>query len=158
MKLHPSLNRIRIFLTAGLLALSGLSANSACQVRSITPVSFGTYNVFTATDDTAVGSFTVGRCNFTAPYTATFSAGSSGNINARTMVNGPNLLQYNIYKDLAHTIILGGIGGQGVSVTGTGVTWSTGTMVSVYGLIPARQDVATSATPYVDTVVITITF
>ncbi len=148
----------RLCLIAALLTLSYFQANAACRVRSIVPVVFGNYNVFSATPTTAVGSFTVGRCTSAMPYVATFSAGSSGNINARTMKSGTNVLSYNLYDSIAYTTVLGGVGGVGATVAGTGVTARSGVIVSIYGRIPAGQDAMASATPYSDTVTITITF
>jgi spore coat protein U-like protein len=141
-----------------LTTLLCFEANAVCRVRSIVPVAFGNYNVFSATPTTGVGSFTVGRCTVAVPYVATFSAGSSGNINARTMTSGTNVLSYNLYDSIAYTTVLGGVGGIGAAVTGAGVTARSGAIVSIYGRIPAGQDAMTSVTPYSDTVTITITF
>jgi spore coat protein U-like protein len=155
---HSTASNTRRFLIAALLTLSYFPASAACRVRSIVPVSFGNYNVFSATPTTAVGSFTVGRCTPAAPYVATFSAGSSGNINARTMRSGVNILSYNLYDSNTYTTVLGGIGGVGASVQGAGVAARSGAIVSIYGRIPAGQDAMASGTPYSDTVTITITF
>jgi len=144
-------------LIAAVLTLGPARANAACSIQIVAPVAFGNYNVFASNPTTAVGSFTVNKCTPAAPYVATFSAGSSGNVNARTMLSGANVLSYNLYSSAAYTSVLGGIG-VGVSISGNGVASNGGTIVSIYGRILAGQDVAASATPYSDNVTITITF
>ncbi len=153
----PSL--IRLALIAAPLALSSLPAlaGSACSGSPVRAVLFGTYSVYTVTDTPGAGSFGVTNCNpNNVAYTAAATAGF-GQYSARTMLSGSNALQYNLYKDSAHTIIWGDGSNGTAIIAGTGSNnGNVGTSSTIYGNIPAQQDVPAGS--YVDTITITITF
>lgn len=132
---------------------------SACIIEAVSGVSFGNYSVFSQTPEDATGSFTVSKCaQKSARYTATISTGN-GSYATRTMtlVGGTETLSYNLYTSSTYATVWGdGNGGTG-SVSGDGGTGKTsGTPTTIYGRIPAGQDV--SAGSYSDSLTITITF
>jgi spore coat protein U-like protein len=126
-----------------------------CQI-SATPVSFGGYNVYDTTAVASTGSVTYacGLLYFGYP-TVWLNKGSAASNNPRQMVNGSSRLDYNLYVDAGHTKIWGDpspnqvTGGLCLNL-GCGATWT------VYGLIPASQDVPVGT--YADTVTATVNF
>jgi spore coat protein U-like protein len=129
-----------------------------CSFTSIGGVSFGAYNVYSASPVDSTGSMTylchTGIASF---VTIDISTGSSGVYTARTMKKGASSLVYNLYSTAART---GNPWGDGTSnTTRYGpvlVVLGASTTLTVYGRIPALQNVAAGS--YSDTVVVTITF
>jgi len=160
--------RLAFILELGLLVCVAQLAAAAVTVNCTTtagPIAFPTYNPLTATADPITGPIKVtcsgsgtGSTNVTVGVT--FSAGLSGNFATRTMLSGTNVLNYNIYWSTAYSQIMGdGTGGSFAgtagpfTVTAGGSNFATGTL---YGLIPARQDVAPGT--YTDVIVVTVTY
>jgi len=97
------------FLAGALFAIASLSVQRAhavsCVFNSVSPVTFGAYNVFSETPTDAVGSLTY-QCSLLLALdviTINLGTGSSGTYGARTMLNGANALNYNLYMDAART-------------------------------------------------------
>lgn len=148
---------MRLTLLAVPMVFFASSAQAACTVSAVSGVIFGNYNVFSATAATGTGSFAVRNCTSKKTiYTAELSTGS-GTYAARTMTTGINTLQYNLYTSNSHTNVWGdGTGGSG-TVSGTGTTTASGgPSNTIYGRVPAGQDV--SAGSYTDSITITISF
>ena len=132
---------------------------------SASSIAFGIYNPAKTTSTTATGSllFTctgTGSGSTNVTMGVTFSTGLSGTYATRKMFSGTNALNYNMYWSTTYTQIQGD--GSGGSFAGTagpftvfagGSSPVTGTM---YGMIPALQDVAAGS--YVDTVLVTVTY
>jgi len=148
------------FLAGALFAIASLSVQRAhavsCVFNSVSPVTFGAYNVFSETPTDAVGSLTY-QCSLLLALdviTINLGTGSSGTYGARTMLNGANALNYNLYMDAARTQVwgdkTGGTSNYAALLNLTAVT------LSIYGRIPARQNA--KAGSYSDTVVITLLF
>lgn len=137
--------RIRFF-TAVLLLLFAESGNAfQCNIVT-TPVNFGFYDLFSITDLNSTGSITV-TCNApvqnpAVPVRLDLTAGSSGSFALRRMSStSGGGLNYNLYSDAAKTTILGdGSGGSASisSVISKNAPWN----ITIYGRIPARQNVA----------------
>ena len=146
----------------GLLPALATGAVS-CSVSATGPA-FGIYNPLSVTPTYANGQVLVtctllGGGATTVNLVSSYSTGASGSYATRTMVSGANKLNYNLYFDAAYTQIRGdGTGGSqtgGASLAlspGNPTQTATGT---IYGRIPASQDVAAGA--YTDTIVVTIT-
>jgi spore coat protein U-like protein len=117
---------------------------------TVTDVNFGTYDTFSDFDVNITGGITV-RCNQSTPYTISLSAGS-GSYLARHMTNSVFTLSYNLYLDPQRITIWGnGSGGTGiVSDSGTGGNYT------IYGQVPARQNVYVGN--YSDTVIVTVVY
>jgi len=134
-------------LVAAVLALAG-PAMAQCTI-SATPLSFGNYDVFSATPLDSSATVTV-QCNYILRQVSiTLTAGSSGSFATRTMRRGTDTLAYNIYRGADHTTIWGdGTGGTG---SYTGYIWLWGsTTLTLYGRVPMAQDAR--AGTYTDTV------
>ena len=155
-----------MILAAGLFVLPA-PAEAACSPLSLcsctvtaTGVSFGNYNVLTATPNDATGTVRV-VCTLLldlgGSFTVDLSQGSSASYTARTLRNGANSLTYNLYTDAARAQIWGnGTGGS------TRVTQNFAGLLlvdrsyTVYGRIPARQNVRSGG--YSDTIIVTVTY
>ena len=122
----------------------------------MTSVAFGNYNVFTTTADDSTGTITY-RCNSTATnISISLSDGSSSTFSPRTLRKGSEVLQYNLYRNAARTTIWGdGTGGTSVYYAANPPN-NSNVNVTIYGRIPAQQDV--SAGNYSDTVSAVINF
>lgn len=127
---------------AGLVVLPApTSAAPSCAFSSLIPVSFGAYDVLSASPNiNGVGSITI-SCQGGGPTTfvVSLSAGQSNSYASRVMKNGVNSLNYNLYTSAARTIVWGN--GTGGSSTMT-VARNQTTTLSIFGAIPAQQDVA----------------
>jgi spore coat protein U-like protein len=148
---------------AALLPLVAGAAVS-CSVSATGPA-FGVYNPLSATPTYANGTVQV-SCTLlsggatTVNLVSSYSTGASGSYALRTMLSGANTLGYNLYFDAAYTQIRGnGTGGSQTGgatlnlTTGSPTQSASGT---IYGRIPAGQDVAAGS--YADTIVVTITY
>jgi spore coat protein U domain-containing protein, fimbrial subunit CupE1/2/3/6 len=145
----------RVSAIVALLLAFAVRAEGACTV-SATGVSFGTYNVFAASDNTSTGTVTYQCGNKDKNVEITISQGSSTTFLPRTLKKGTESLSYNLYLDAAFTSIWGdGGSGTGTYTIGNPPN-NTDVNLTVYGRIPAQQDV--SAGGYTDTVIATINF
>jgi spore coat protein U domain-containing protein, fimbrial subunit CupE1/2/3/6 len=128
------------------LASGRVEATSSCTV-STTGVLFGTYNVFDSTSKDSTGSVTY-RCTYSpSQVRIDISTGSSNSYAQRTMRNGTQVLNYNLYRDAARSLVWG---------THSPLIASCTTVVTIYGRVPAQQDVG--AGTYSDTLVVTLDF
>lgn len=135
-----------------LLVCAGAAAARADCTITATPVAFGPYDVFSATADDSTGTISI-RCTPPDIVTVTLSRGSSPTFATRTMQNGANVLNYNLFRNAARTTIFGdGTGGTSTFVGFVLVT----TTITVYGRIPPLQDVTVG--PYSDTIIATVNF
>jgi len=138
----------------GLLSAEpGHAQGNVCTISS-TSVSFGNYDVFGASpvDSTGSVSFTCGTA--VRLTTVGLSRGQSSSFNPRTMTKSGEDLAYNLYQDAARTSIWGD-GTSGTTQYSTGNP-ADNTTLTIYGRIPAAQDVSAGA--YSDTVTATINF
>lgn len=118
------------------------SAFANCTASS-SGVVFGSYDVFETTSNDSVGTITV-NCSIEIPYTLKLSEGY-GDFNERRLINGDNYLIYNLYTDTARNLIWG-----------DGISGKTTAEYSIYGRIPARQNVSVGS--YNDTIIITLEY
>jgi spore coat protein U-like protein len=138
-------------LAAPAIAEAQLGLN--CTIGT-TPVAFGDYNVLSATPKTTRGSVTY-QCTLGVNIIVTLSRGSSSTFNPRTLRNGAEVLNYNLYREAAFQTIWGdGTGGTQTCTALATVLFPT--TVTVYGQLPAGQNVAAGS--YSDSVVATIIF
>ena len=143
--------------TANLAVSANVSAT--CSI-STTALAFGSYDpvgTHAASPLDGAGSVVV-TCTNGASTTVTLGQGSHANTGStdavplRRMASGASFLSYSIYQDSPRSSVWGNTAGTGVGHTGLG----TATSISVYGRVPAGQNVASGA--YTDTVVATVTF
>jgi spore coat protein U-like protein len=141
---------IRRGLFAALLAIAAPCAHAAgCSVSTV-GLNFGNYDVFSTLDDDITGTINV-SCQASTSYTISLSSGS-GTYSARTLLSAGNLLNYNLYLDPTRLTIWGDGSATTGTVSGSGTTGS----YTVYGRIPARQNVVVGI--YADIVTVTVTF
>ena len=139
-----------------LFALNSASAE-ACTVTT-TAVAFGNYDPLSLANDDGTGTVALACHPSVQSPVVEIDAGSSGSIASRRMLNGATVLNYNLYTDVARTILWGD-GVVGVTVTLTGGTVSGGQRRfsrSIHGRIPAGENVGVGN--YSDTLIVTVTF
>jgi spore coat protein U-like protein len=132
---------------------------------SASGIAFGIYNPLNAVSDASTGSLKVvcsgsGSGTVNVTLNVTLSTGLSGIYSTRKMFSGANSLNYNIYWSAAYNQIIGdGTGGSFAGTAGPfpvaagGSNTATGTL---YGLIPASQDVVPGG--YSDVITVTVTY
>jgi spore coat protein U-like protein len=121
-------------------------------------VAFGAYDPLApvALSSTATITVTCTLVITASPISIALSQGLSNSYAIRTMMSGTDTLNYNLYQDAAHTIIWGdGTGGS--TLDNDKVTpGKPSVSATVYGLLPASQDVA--AGNYLDTITVTVNY
>lgn len=144
-----------LFCVLLLVLLWSARADAAHCTISTTSVSFGSYDVFasTPTDTTGTVSFT---CTGNADVTITLSKGGGSTFNPRTLNGGADTLNYNLFRDAARTTIWGDGTGSTATYTLVNVPNNAAQNLTIYGRIPAAQDV--SAGTYTDSVTVNIDF
>jgi spore coat protein U domain-containing protein, fimbrial subunit CupE1/2/3/6 len=146
-------------IVAGVLVAAALlvprRAAAQCTI-SVTPVNFGSYDVFATAPTDAEGSMTF-RC--AAPQRAfvliELSTGS-GTYAQREMTLDPSQkLFYNLYQDAARTVVFGEAKGQDrYRILHPPI--DTDVTITIFGRVPALQDLPVGT--YSDTIVATIQF
>ena len=151
----------RLFATLALAAAGMLCGTDAargigsCTITAV-GVSFGTYDVFSASPLDSTGSVTYNCISVLGTITIDLSRGGAPSFIPRQMLRSGEALGYNLYLDAARMTIWGNAT-PGTSHYGP-VTppLLTNVTVTIYGRIPAGHDA--SAGTYTDTVVATINF
>ncbi|MBH0192433.1 MAG: spore coat protein U domain-containing protein, partial [Nitrospira sp.] len=90
----------------------------------------------------------------TEQVSISLSTGGSGSFNPRTLSQGSERLNYNLYLDPGHTQIWGN--GTGGTLKHVSVSNNRPAIIPIFGRIPPGQDV--SAGTYSDTIVVTIDY
>jgi spore coat protein U-like protein len=137
------------------VAASASFAATRCQFKSVVPVIFGAYDVFsTAPNDNGVGSITIdcGGAGNTV-FVVRLDAGGSHNYTARAMTHGGDSLNYNLYTDAARSNIWSDNHGSGQTAT---FTKNKPYTMNIFGRIPPGQDVAVGT--YTENIVATVNF
>lgn len=156
------MNRRRLIAAVATLLLAHAGAASAITcTASAGSTNFGAYNPLSAAPVDSAGTISVTCTNLLSilvGYTIELSTGLSTNYAAREMANGANRLQYNLYTNPGRTVVWGdGTGGSSAVSDGyLLLLLSTTINYSVYGRIPAGQNVAVGT--YADTIVVTVTY
>lgn len=123
---------------------------SVCTI-SATPLPFGIYSS-AAISGTA--TLTV-LCTLTTPYSVGLDAGTGtgATTTTRKMTNGGNTLNYQLFRDVNHTLNFGQTAGTDTSNgNGSGLAQT----ITIYGQVLPTQNVATGV--YSDIVTATITY
>jgi len=132
-------------------ARPALAQFGGCTI-STTSVSFGSYNVFSSVATASTGGVTY-WCSWAWTVSIYLGRGTAGSNNPRQMASGANRLNYNLYLDAAHTQVWGDPSPNAYTAN---YVWNSGATLTVYGLIPPLQDVATGS--YSDNVTATVNF
>jgi spore coat protein U-like protein len=117
---------------------------NGCRVLSVTDINFGSYDVTDPTDLDAAGDFTF-RCTKGTAYEIYITG-------ARTMTDGTDTLNFELYTDPARTSAWQSAA-SGSTVTAASNAPAT---MDVYGRIPAQQNVGVGA--YTGSVTITVLY
>ena len=129
-------------------ALPG-TASAECSLN-IVDVSFGSYDPFSVADTDITGGISV-SCDAETSLQVSLSAGL-GSFAMRHLQSGSDILRYNLFTDPSRLSIWGD-GSPGTSLLSLS---GTGGNFTVYGRIPARQNVPVGA--YGDTITVTLIF
>ncbi len=137
-------------------ALYASEARAQSCTISATSVNFGNYNVFNGSPLDSTGTITY-RCNAAAAnITVALTRGASSTYNPRLMYKGIEVLGYNLYRNAARTNIWGD-GTSGTAIySRANPPNNSNVNLTVYGRLPAGQDV--SAGTFSDTVTAVINF
>jgi spore coat protein U-like protein len=129
--------------------------DTSCRFTTVTAVGFGAYDVFSGTpNNNGVGSLRI-RCQGggSKTFIVRLSTGQSHIYSTRVMRSGANVLTYNLYTSAARNVVWGdGTGGSSTMAVNRNST----TTLSLYGQIPAGQDVAVGI--YSDNITATVDF
>jgi spore coat protein U-like protein len=153
---------IRATLAAALVLLPCAAFAASSCTMAISPLAFGSYDVFSATPRDSSGTIVVTCVRAGGPNpTVTIAIGPGmygGSTATRKMKQGAgsDLLSYNIFQDAARTVLWGEIVGtdafrQTLAVPNNGSAQLTAT---VFGRIPAGQNVNIGT--YSDSVVVSL--
>lgn len=138
------------------MVASGREAEAAGCSVSVSPIVFGTYDVFAPAPLDSVATV-VYNCNGEINLMAiTISAGQGGGFAPRKSFSGTEWLGYNLYRDPSRAIVWGnGTGGTSLHVV-RDVAKNIDVNVPVYGRIDPGQDVRAGS--YADNVSVTVNF
>lgn len=149
-------NALIISLAVCLMPMPVLAAIN-CTVSTVGVV-FGTYDVFSGSVNTSTGTVTY-NCKGVGGATITMflSRGSANSFQPRQMVQaGGATLSYNLYLDATGAMIWGDGTGGSQEYGPVHPANNSSTPVTIFGQIPAGQDVTTGT--YTDTIIATINF
>ena len=124
-----------------------------CSI-STSGLAFGTYSVFNSSPTDATGTVTY-SCTLGVLVRVELSKGSSTTYDPRTMKNGANELDYNIYLDSSRTTIWGDGSGSTGRIQHLVVALFQNN-ATAYGRVPALQSVLVGS--YSDSVIASIIF
>ena len=129
--------------------------NASCNV-SATTLNFGSYDP--ASGSALSGSSAVNVfCTSGTPYTASLNVGTGGgSFTTRTVASGGSTLNYNLYRDAAHSQVWGDGTGSTFTVSGTGSGVLTANPLTVYGEVPTGQDKPPGT--YTSIITVTVTY
>lgn len=172
MSSHASCQQITSFLKqwiSGLLAFGLCQASLAdcigigcsCSVEAV-PMNFGTYNPISAQSVDTTGTVSV-TCSalvagLNVSYDILLNQGNGGSFNPRSLSNGGDNLNYQLYTNSTRTTIWGD-GTSGTQVVSDGYLlnlFSEERDYTVYGRIPGSQNVSTGS--YNDTITVTVEY
>ena len=128
----------------------GLTIEQECQINtSGAGLDFGNTGII---DTTLTTSSTIHiECTDTSPFMVGLSAGGSADVDARTLTDGTNTINYGLYRNAGLTQNWGVT--QGVD-TFDATADNDGQDITVYAKVPSHQNVPSGA--YADTITATI--
>jgi spore coat protein U-like protein len=127
-----------------------------CSFNSTVGVSFGAYRYFSSTPTDSTGSITYTCLLPLIPITIDLSKGSAPTYVPRQMRKGTDTLDYNLYLDASRVSIWGDGTGGSSRYGPISPPFGAPVTVTIYGRIPASQNVRIGS--YTDTVTVTINF
>jgi spore coat protein U-like protein len=151
-----TMKRLLVIVAVLIGAVFASDAHAQSCTISATSVNFGNYNVYNGSDIDSTGTVTY-RCNsFAFNITVGLTRGASATFNPRQMRKGAEVLSYNLFRDASRTTVWGD-GTSGTSVYSIfNPPNNSNVNLTVYGRLPAGQDVSAGA--FSDTVTAVINF
>ena len=154
------MQQIRYYLIVW-IALQGMLlvpdwVQAACGLSGVS-IAFGSYDPTITTPLDTAGSV-VYRCSQRDHnIMITLDKGGGTSFAGRRLVNGADLLFYNLYLDAARTIIWGdGTNGSQSFLIGNPQSNNVDLTIPMYGRIPGNQNVKVGA--YTDTITVTVSY
>jgi len=145
------------------------SAQTATDTFNVTATVLANCSV--TANDLGFGNYTPGLGNITSTSTINvnctnstafdvhLSTGSSASYAQRQMLNGANILEYNLYLENTHTTVWGDTTGGTGEATGTGSGMATPVAFTVYGqLLDSANNQNAPPGAYSDTITVTVTY
>jgi len=137
-----------------LLTLNPQPALAECTLSSVSGINFGQYNSLDQQPNSGgIGTITLSCAGTTSGATVSLSTGSSNSYTNRTLTNGVDQLQYNVYATPGGGAVWGDGAGGSTTVV---VPSNTRTSLTLYGVIPARQSIGAGV--YSDTLLVMVNF
>ena len=133
------------------------SVNAQCSVSAVN-LTFAAVNPLSTQTD-ATTTVTV-NCTKNSPYTVGLDAGTvtGTTIATRKMANGADIMNYNLYTDVARSIIWGNSAVAPTWVSGTGAGMQTAQVLTVYGRVASGQSNLAVGTYTEPTITVTVTY
>lgn len=120
-------------------------------------INHGTVTALTSNNDAASAGDNI-TCSFADSYTIAFNVGSGGGTYAtRTLANGTNTLNFNVYSDPARTVVWGDGSTSAPAYTGTSTGGGVANALTVYSRVFGPQTGKPEGT-YSSTITATATF
>lgn len=142
-------------LIAAAVLVAGARAEAACTIAA-TPLAFGTYDVFQASPSDSTATITY-RCGPSDHHIRiAISAGSGGTFAPRTLRNGADALDYNLYFNAGFTQVWGDGTGGTTTYFIVNPPNNRDVVLTVYARVPAGQDARVGS--YTDTVTVTLEY
>ena len=160
--MHPSITRFgrlvfRTLLVAAVALVCARRAEAAASCTiSVNGVSFGAYDVFSATALDSTGTVTISCRGNAINVSVTLSKGAANSFSPRAMSSGADTLTYNLFTDAARSTIWGDGTGGTSTYTNAGPANNTNIAITVYARISSGQDVRAGS--YSDTVTAIVNF
>ncbi len=149
------MGRIAVLAAVILCAVAWEAGAETCTVGT-TSLQFGIYDVFDSSPTDSTATIAINCQGNSRDVRVSISRGSAPTFGSRRMWKGSERLFFNLYRDAARTAVWGdGTGGSQVEIIDH-IRNNETYPVTVYGRVPAGQDV--SAGSYTDSVTVTIDF
>jgi spore coat protein U-like protein len=151
------MSTLRVMVLAAVVLCAGAweARAETCTVGT-TSLQFGIYDVFASSPNDSTATIVLSCQGNARDVRIAISRGTAPTFGSRRMWKGSERLFFNVFRDAARTAVWGdGTGGSQVEIVDQ-VRNNDPYPVTVYGRVPAGQDV--SAGSYTDSVTVTIDF
>jgi spore coat protein U-like protein len=167
MKTYRNALAVAVLTLASSTAFAGSSPQTDDFVVSITlqndctitlnDINHGTVTTLTTNNDAVSAGDNI-TCSFADAYSIGFNVGTGGGTYAtRTLANGTNSLNFNVYSDAARTVVWGDGSGGSAAKTGTSTGGNVADPLTVYSRVFGPQTGKPEGT-YSSTITATATF
>lgn len=133
-----------------------ITLQNDCTI-TLNDINHGTVTTLAANNDAASVGDKI-TCSFADVYSIAFDVGTGGGTyGTRTLANGANALNFNVYSDASHTQVWGDGSGGSAAVTGTSTGGNVADPLTVYSRVFGPQTGKPEGT-YSSTITATATF